>query len=576
MPPQIKDAGRTSRLRSNTTNFVPFNWRRGRTDPTSATAPISPPTMPLEALIEALSPPAVPSLAHARALCSALANKAPNPNLAKINSLLASLCSSESPPALQAAGYDILAAYWENNGAAVLTTADRLSCLSLFLHPAVPWLPEVWESRFKALVAIIQSGAETVGMESALLKVLRSWIEGAFDGLVRPQAPSPEERSERERSVTTLAAFLTRLVSKPEFVSRLSEHDTSEVLELWVKLIDRALLVPTDDAFGGFSSQTDLLSLKRTSSHGRHHSAASIPQAGSTRHPADIIVDAYLQYLDTRLNALAPLYLEMILPLLFRALAFYATPLPRISLTPSESHQHNLEQTIVGLLSSLVTGPYSSTCTNLLKRCLFPAAQISHVNIQTAVGALKTLRASIRETLITRLARAYIIRSSSVEYSPAGAPTHLNLERELMKRAWSKDDSAPWDLIRFRTVLCRAVRAWADKEQDGRDEVTSMPKELVLDEIAAILKDVVQALDQKGESEETEDEEISAVGDILRELVAYVRQTKYVQFTVQFRRLMNTVSTKGCETEISSRSSRRNSERPHRSSEMCLRCSARI
>lgn len=544
MSPQFDDGFRPHRPRSNTSSFTPFAWRRGRpeTVSTPAAGPSTAPTS-LDALIEALTPPTVPSLTNARALSAALATKTPFPRLAIISPVLASLCSETSPPSFQAAGYDILASYWEHAGSAVLTTGDRISCLSLFLNPSVSWSAEVWEPRFKALDSIIHSGAETVGMEGSLLNVLRSWIEGAFEGLARRDTASSEERTERQRSVEVLTAFLTSLVGKPEFVSRLSEQDTTEVLNLWTRLIDRALLVPADylplispslspvqDPRVSSSTSPRRLSL----SHRRHHSSTSLPQMVSPKHPADIVVDAYLTYLETRLKALAPTYLQTILPLLFRASAFYATPLPRVSLTPNTPHESAIEKRIAMTLRSLVTGPYSSSCTILLKRYMLPSGANYQASVQTSVGALRTLRTSIRELLMSRLARAYITRASSVEYSPAGVPTRVDLERELMERAWSRDETASWDLIRFRSVLCRAVKSWIEKDQDGSTAVIGTPKEEVLLEVSGILKDVVQALDERGENEEADDEEINSIGDVLRELISYVRLLRHVFLITRF------------------------------------------
>ncbi|CCM02116.1 uncharacterized protein FIBRA_04193 [Fibroporia radiculosa] len=538
MSSKLDDVHRPARPRSNTSTFASFNWRRGRPD--SASTPVPSPSaassLPLEDLIEALTPPAVPSLSHARALAHALSAKNPNPKLAILSPILASLCSTNSPLSLQAAGYDVLAAYWENSGSSVLTTGDRLSCLALFLNPVVSWSQEVWEFRFKALVAIIQSGAETIGMEGDLLRVLRSWIEGAFEALTRRDSPAPsEELSERQRSVEVLTAFLTSLVGKAEFVSRLSEQDTADVLQLWAGLLDRALLVPLDYttlASPPASQAHDPNSSKTTSpnrislAHKRHQSSTSLSQVFSPKHPADIVVDAYLSYLGTRLKALAPSHLKTILPLLFRALAFYASPLPRISLNPSSPHQNSIEKRITSVLNSLVAGPYSSNCTFLLKHFLFPANDASPASIQTSLGALKTFRASIRELLINRLARAYITRTTSMDYTPAGVPTHIDLERGLMERAWSKDDAASWDLLRFRNVLRRAVKAWVEKDKNEQPGVIDASREVVLSEVAAILKDVVQALDERGESEDVDDEEVNAVGDVLCELIAYVHQLR--------------------------------------------------
>lgn len=461
-----------------------------------------------------------------------LATHTPSPRYAVLSPIIASLSSAESPPSLQAAGYDILAAYWAHSGSAVLTTADRLSCLSLFFDPAVPWSPEVWESRFRALFAIIQSGAETIEMESDLLKVLRSWIEGAFEGLTRRELPpSAEEWRERQSSVRQLTDFLTTLVGKPEFVSRLSEEDTMEVLKLWQRLIDRALSLPAE----GFPLPSTPASpineghaSKATSpsrlplAHRRNLSSLSIPQTAALRHPADIATEAYVTYLGTRLTALAPHYLKIILPLLFRCLAYYSTPLPRIALATSPPYQHPLEKRVTDTLRDLVSGPYSSSCTILVKHYLFPSLSASWCDAQTTVGALRTLRVSIREALVNRLARAFITRASAMDYTPAGVPTRLDLEREFVARAWSQDEVALWDLLKFRGVLCRAIKAWVELPEEGEGPST-VAREQVLTEAANIVKDVVQTLDARDDDEEVDDEEVSAVGDILRALVAYVQ-----------------------------------------------------
>src|SRR5215472_4509014 len=96
------------RQRSNTTStsFAHFSWRKQRPD-----VPPSHPILPLQDLIQALTPPAVPSLAHARALATALASHTPLPQPHILNPILTSLCAPESPAALQASGYDILSAY---------------------------------------------------------------------------------------------------------------------------------------------------------------------------------------------------------------------------------------------------------------------------------------------------------------------------------------------------------------------------------------------------------------------------------------------------------------------------------
>ncbi|KAI8972545.1 hypothetical protein BD414DRAFT_510325 [Trametes punicea] len=530
------DASRPTRQRANTSTF-PFNWRRKAENTTAPAPPTISAPLQWEELIEALTPPAVPSLNYAKSLATALGAldaHSPPPRLTTLQPVLASLCSSDSPIPLQTAGYDILTAYLKGSGSSITTTADRLSCLSLFID--VPWSQELWEARTRALSALTHSGAHTAGMEGHILRMLESWTERAFEGLSQTDSISHEDRLERQRSVESLTAFLTSLVRRPEFVSRLTEADTAGVLQMWERLVDKSLSVPGEylnlvsppsSPYLEPHSSKAVSPPKRSLSHRRHHSSTSLPKLSHLKHPADIIVDAYLTYLSERLVALAPSYLTSILPLLFRALAFYSTPLPRISLEPGIQPQNALEQRISGVLGKIASGPYASSCKILMKRHFFPSAQMSlQVSIQTSVGALRTLRISLRQVLESRLARAYIERASSVEYSPAGVPTHLALERGLMERAWAQDESQSWDIIRFANVLARAAKAWISFEQETTPNVIAAPKEAVLHEIAAIVKDVIQAMDERGDNEDVDDEEIAAIGRVLRELVVYVRSVK--------------------------------------------------
>ncbi|TBU44598.1 hypothetical protein BD309DRAFT_958023 [Dichomitus squalens] len=547
MPPQNDATQRPARQRANTSTFSFSPWvRRGRTEnvPTPAPSTVSPP-LQYDALIEALTPPAVPSLSYAKSLASALGTlgaHAPLPRLATLQPILATLCSSESPAPLQAAGFEILSAFLDGPGASLVSTADRLSCLALFVD--VPWSQELWDSRTKALGALVNSGSQTIGMESQILCLLASWIERAFDGfaLTRSDTNTHEDRLARQRSVETLTALLIRLVSKPEVVSRITEDDTRTIVELWERLLDKALSIPPDFTLGTPSaspllepqSSKTITPPKLPLSHRRHHSSTSLPKLSLLKQPADIIVDAYMTYLSERLVALGPIYLSRILPLLLRSLAFYMSPLPRVSLEAGAPHQHTLEQQVWTLLNQLVTGPYASSSRQLLKRHLFPSPELDfHASAQVSLGALRAIRMCIREALQSRLARALITLTTSMDYSPAGAPTHLAVERTIMERAWGKDDSEAWELIRFANVLSRASRAWIAQLPDPSSaDRSQQQKEAVLHEIAAIIKDTIQTIalhqemDERGGNVDVDDEEIEAVGRITRELVVYIRSLK--------------------------------------------------
>ena len=522
--------------------------RRGRTETVAAPAPpTAPPPLQIDELIEALTPPAVPSLNYAKSLASALSvvgTDSPTPRLPLLQPILATLCSLESPTTLQTAGFDVLSAFLHASGASLVSTADRLSCLAFFTD--VPWSKELWESRTKALSALIRSGSQTIGMEGQILRLVGNWIERAFDGFAqtRTDTNSSEERVARQHSVESLTALLNSLLSNSEFVSRITDKDTQMILGLWERLLDKALSMSPDFTRGSppgsplaepQSSKT-ATPPKLPLPHRRHQSSTSLPKISFLKQPADIIVDSYLTYLDTRLVALGPTYLSTLLPLLFRALSFYLSPLPRISVQSGAPHQHPLEEKIWDRLNQLVTGPYASSCRQLLKRQLYPSRDLQfYASAQVSVGALRTLRNSMREALQSRLARALITLSTSVDYSPAGGPAHLAVERTIMERAWGKEDTEAWELIRFAHVLSRAARQWIEQPEAGPSSTETGPqKEAVLHEIAAIVKDVIQAIalhqeqDERGGGVDVDDEEVEAVGRITRELVVYVRSLKYV------------------------------------------------
>ncbi|EKM52633.1 uncharacterized protein PHACADRAFT_149460, partial [Phanerochaete carnosa HHB-10118-sp] len=366
-------------------------------------------------------------------------------------------------------------------------------------------------------------------MEQSLLKVLRAWTEGAFIGIT-VDSVSAEERGERQRSVDAMLALLVSLVGRLEFVARLAETDTSSVLQLFGNMIDWSLNAGWDHAsmanpaFSDVTLVSPASNMRVSLKHHRHHSSASISHVVHTPSATDLAVESYLGYLTVRLKAIAPMHLKTILPHLFKSLAYYASPLPRLSLTAGSEHQNDIEKRIMELLDSLVTGPYSASVTVILKYHLYPNEEDVVRSARTSIGALRTLRTSIRRVLMARLARAYISRTSSVSYTPSGAPGTLEIDRELLDRAWAKDDITTWDLNRFRSVLCVSIREWLIIAQTVDDSLR-YPCEQILSEVAGILKDITQAFDEIGD--ELDYEEVEAVGDVLHALTSYVKTQRY-------------------------------------------------
>ncbi|KAK0213537.1 hypothetical protein IW262DRAFT_1409943 [Armillaria fumosa] len=570
MSRQDADTTTRSRPRANT-NFAPFNWRRQRTEPsTPAQTSTTPPSLPLDALIAALTPPSPPNTEYARALAAMLPTQSPLPPYTLLNPVLASLCSAESSSeANQVAGFDILSAYWENHEVPTLGTADRISFFSFFLRPGVAWSIDLWEPRFKALRALTKYGVEIVGIETMFLKVLKSWIMGAFEGL-GTESISHREELERERSIIILSEFLTSIADKPEIVARISESELQGVVEFYAVLVDRVIDTPGDSSILSPLPASDQVSRTNTPSrspnaHRRHASSISIsslpsptfamspslpPTPHPSKQPADIAIGLYLKHLDSQMRSLSPSSLTSILPLLFRALAFCATPLPRLTVYSQTLKKHPSEEKIEGMLDSLLAGPYSSSCIIILKQHLYPSLALSNASrleeaqngspnrkdiqidhreiskaIQTSFGAQRALRNHIRRALITRLARAYISRQSSLSYSHTGAPGNMDIEKDLLERAWPKDDVAlnGWDASRVGKAMAGSVESWITFYAGCDLQGLEVGKEKVLAEAAGTLKDVLQELDERDPgSGSFEEEEAIAVGETLYSLAGYI------------------------------------------------------
>ncbi|KAI0319952.1 hypothetical protein OF83DRAFT_1169744 [Amylostereum chailletii] len=540
-PPHDADPTHRPRPRSNTNSFPTLPWRKRPEAPlpTSALSTVStqqPQT--IEFLIASLTPPSVPSLSTARTLAQALATTTiplSQSNCAALNVVLSTLCTKEAPPALRAAGFDILATYLENPSTPPRTTSDRFTLWSLFALPEnTPWVSDLWASRFRAAVALTRNGTEIVGIEVPLLQVIKTCIEGAFAGLLARDNISAADRAERERSMETVSAFLTATMSKSENIARLDEKDVSGVLQFMGGLVERSLLLPSD-VFGPPLTQETQSPTRLT--HRRHHSSTSLPMAASAsgshghlRRPVDVVVSIYLDHLTAQVPHLSPIHLNIMLPTLFRTLAYYASSLPRLALTHAHEFETSspLETRIVDTLDPLLNGAYASTCFVILKRHLLPQKdQDLRVSVQTSTGASRALRVYVRRTLFSRLARAYIGRTSADNYTPSGAPGGMDLENSLMERAWAKDEVTRGDLGKVGRIFRRAAEAWVALSPEDYQGGDIGEREEVLMEIAGVLKDVFQEYDARQETDEdVDDDEGNVIGEILSTLVKFITPLK--------------------------------------------------
>lgn len=575
---QYPDTSSRSRPRSNTT-FASLPWRRH--PPTVNPSPPHPPTLPpsLEALIDALYPPAVPSLYHARALANALPNHSPLPRRDVLNPVLNSLCNIDSPIAVQAAGFDILAAYWENPEALSLNTGDRLAYFSLFLGNSASWGMELWEPRFKALRAVTKYGIDIIGIETNLIDTLQCWIEGAFEGLLAySEAVDRCEIAERERSLEILVKFLEDVLNRTETVSRITDEKMASILYFYTSLVDRSISLqdiarelPTSPPSGSSSSSSNrhqsvshrrnLSSLSVTS---LHSISSSIAQGASSSKTASITF--YLRHVNAHLKSLSHTHLAQVLPVLFRSLASCSASLPRLSAAMKSPKKNTLEEKLTEVLNSLFAGPYAANCMLILRQHLFPQPVTSHISntswmkdsrhhlsqitIMTSLGAHRTLRNHIRRALYARIARLYISRDASYGYSHYGAPSHLDLQQDWIEKAWPREDFTPssvgvgssgWDAARIGKFLADSVGTWisyqfdevgaysSEEERRLLGEKGRQGKEEILEEAAGILKDILQELDMRvDERAELDEDEARVIGSTLLKFTDYILPLKYV------------------------------------------------
>ena len=577
------ESSKRGRPRANTASFTPFPWRKTRLEQEPLPPVLPQLNLSLQQLIDALVPPAVPSLVHARALATILSSVSPLPPRDLLNPILLSLCDPASPVPLQAAGHDILSAYFDNHEALSLGISERFSYLSLFLGATTAWGMELWEPRFKALRSLTKYGVDIIGIETTLINILKSWIQGAFDGLLKlPSSIDRSERAERERSVDVLVKFLGDVLQKTETFSRVTEEIMSDVLQFYASLVHRSITSPYAKSALAIASESMNTTKSPAFGHRRNLSSSTPsiassppppPDTPSFKQPAELAIGLYLKNLSLLIKTLPAVYLNSILPVLFISLSFCSAFLPQMTVKQQTPKKGTLEEKITETLNALFGGPYAATCMLVLRQYLFPPGHtpekgpfvipflnslvdssqnpqytISRMALLISRGAHRTLRIYVRRALSARLARAYISRETSTAYSHSVAPGQMELEVDLMAKAWPKDDfsfqpagigSNGWEAGSLGRALAQSVGAWVDynleittsfkpesqqmfaleNERQGKDEI--------LEEIAGLLKDILQELDVRLEENGTmDDEEAEVVGLALFKLSGYVLPLK--------------------------------------------------
>jgi hypothetical protein len=263
----------------------------------------------------------------------------------------------------------------------------------------------------------------------------------------------------------------------------------------------------------------------------------------------------------------------------------------------SQPHRaQTMEDKLAGQLGVMMSGSFSAVCVRVLKRHLKPNVKHrveSNTNeseergereggeekggekeegmadvdvdvmesVQCSIGAWRALRLHVRNALQTRMARAYIQRETTYSYSFSGAPSHMDIEADILARAWGKEDvpivstssssypssssatssssgGAGWGAGKWVKSMYTGVEDWIGYCLNMDTPERRAGKERILEEVAGVLKDVFQELDMREESEtgfeRLDEDECAVVGGVLYRLVAYVLPLKWVPLPLIF------------------------------------------
>jgi hypothetical protein len=400
------------------------------------------------------------------------------------------------------------------------SSSDVLACFELF---DIPWTVDLWEPRFKAFANFSNAISYKDIFISDICTTILAWIKRAFDPMLTPGSLPLSETLERQRGLKEYFSFLFGILASPEFLDGAHEEEVAQILSVLGVSVRTAILSPRE--------APPFLPPDAGSSraHRRNQSSTSAPGTGSSpiRHPADIAVEAYAEFLTIHHRKLSHLHLSSIIPILLRSLAFHASPLPRLSVHNVTDKLSEVERKLWGLIDSMFSGPHAGSCTLILHRSLSPDTEDSRDPlpcVQLSFGAHRVLRSLLRRSLLARLARAYISKANSQTYTHTGAAGSVDLPEDFISLAWPKEDASMWEFSRVSPLYCKSLGDWMVWQPENRSLDPALSPEIILSEAAGLLIDVLYALDDRAEEEDDfDEEEVVAVSKALHRLVQYIR-----------------------------------------------------
>ena len=515
-----------NRPRARTGGSFP-NILRGRKSEPSPATPTSPSShddppahLSLVALVQALTPPAVLSLTHARAIPVVL-KKEPT-DFVILTPVIIRLCAPGVPSAFLAAGLDVITAC----AASVITPPNDLERASLFSILRLSdfnWAPETWQSRANCLLALTKDSSSIEGFGTEFLRFVEKCISSALHGFL---SDDDSDRCMRETYIKCVSHILRKTLDQN--AAFFTEQDFKDVLAFFDGCVQQSMTHLTGPL--GSQSNTPILGTPQSLvSHRRNASSlgSPIPYSGSRPSPKEPLtsldltvlpVQLYLEFLDMYRRQLSPGQATSIASALLCIVAVHINPLPHLSVLPIPQHRPRpTEEAALKHLFTLLSGPYSDTVAIHIKECL------ASDNWQEALGAFRCVRVILRDAAISRMALVALGRPRVDDYSPTGQSVFTDGFAEVLERAHREGLELPsFTLSRLRHFVGKAVHDWSARFDPER----------VLEEALGMVKDVLSETSDRAKDKSDEDPfgfnvgEDRFIGTILSEAVKYVQRLR--------------------------------------------------
>lgn len=523
-----QDGSQTPKNRPRARTGANFpNILKGRKSEPSPATPTSPPSqddppshLSIEALVEALTPPAVLSLSHARGLSVVLQHETPEFDI--LTPVIARLCEPGVPSAFLATGLDVISACATSESHS-LSDLERASLFSILRSSDADWAPETWKARIRCLSTLTKEGSIVAGFEIAFLRFAERCIYLALEGLL---SDDESDRYMRESYIMSVSHILRKTLDHT--ASSYSEQDFVDVLRFFDGCVQQSIT-----RLSGSQHNTPTLGTPPSlASHRRNASSlgSSTPYAASRQPPREPItpldmtvlpVQLYLDFLDVYRRQLSSENITNIVSLLLRIVAVHINPLPRLS--PRSIPQHRprpTEEAALKHLFALLSGPYSNSVALSIR------ANLASENSQEALGAFRTFRAVLREAAASRMASVTLRRSKfdPEDYAPTGQLIVTEAYADILERAHREGVEVPsFNLSRVRNYVGNAIRDWSSR----------FDAEKVLDEALGLVKDIITETNDRVDEREREPDPFAFtvdegrfIGTILSETVKYAQRLR--------------------------------------------------